>query len=488
MHTRNAFMSQSRAFDTRQGIEAQTTHYLFAQATVATVTNAVIATVVAVVMIGQIPHPYTVVWIALLMAITILRGVCVGAFFRIRPSDSGLPGWRQKYLATSLVTGAIWGLCGALVWAYASFEYQAMLALVLAGMASGGIASLAVLWPVYMVFLALCLFPIMAGLFYDGSPVSVATGIMSVVFCAAMGALSRNYARSLTESWELAFRNESLVGELSSINRSAEETNRRLEEEIAERKRSEAAIRASDLRYRNLFDQAPISIWEEDWSVARVSLLALLERGVEDVEAYLLEHPEAAQRMYHQLRYVDFNSATLKLYGAKDKAELAKHLSEDFGSDDELRVFCQTAAALAIGRRRFQITGWEVACDGSDIYLRSTIFVPDDILTGGERLLCTNEDITEEHNLAKELTHQASHDSLTSLVNRRRVRGAPASGPGVRSGQPDRERALLPRPRPVQADQRHLRPLRRRRDVAPDRASAREPVTPARYPGPARRG
>jgi PAS domain-containing protein len=40
-------------------------------------------------------------------------------------------------------------------------------------------------------------------------------------------------------------------------------------EDITERKRAEEARRESEARYRELFEQSPVSIWEEDWSAVK---------------------------------------------------------------------------------------------------------------------------------------------------------------------------------------------------------------------------
>ena len=83
-------------------------------------------------------------------------------------------------------------------------------------------------------------------------------------------------------------------------------------------------------------------------------------------------------------------------------------------------------------------------------------------------------DMSRERQYAARLSHLASHDALTGLLNRREfeqprhagARRAASTTTSTTSG-------ALPRPRPVQGRQRHLRPRRRRRAAAPgERAAA----------------
>ena len=64
-----------------------------------------------------------------------------------------------------------------------------------------------------------------------------------------------------------------------------------LEVELAERKRMEAVIRDSEARYRSLFEDSPISLWEEDFSQVKVRLDDLTASGVDDMRAYLEKQP-----------------------------------------------------------------------------------------------------------------------------------------------------------------------------------------------------
>ena len=55
-------------------------------------------------------------------------------------------------------------------------------------------------------------------------------------------------------------------------------------------------MRASEERYRELFEQSPVSLWEEDFSAVKAHIDGLRAVGVTDVSSYLAEHPEVVLR------------------------------------------------------------------------------------------------------------------------------------------------------------------------------------------------
>ena len=70
----------------------------------------------------------------------------------------------------------------------------------------------------------------------------------------------------------------------------------------------------SEARFRGLFEDAPISIWEEDFSAVRQSINDLRAAGVVDFSAYFDEHPEAVAACTAQVKIVDVNRATVEMY------------------------------------------------------------------------------------------------------------------------------------------------------------------------------
>ncbi len=87
-------------------------------------------------------------------------------------------------------------------------------------------------------------------------------------------------------------------------------------EDISQRKATEEALRGSEARYRDLFENSPISLWEQDFSAVKQRLDALMQAGVADLRAYLQVRPDLVAELIALVKNVTFNQASLDLYGA----------------------------------------------------------------------------------------------------------------------------------------------------------------------------
>jgi len=86
--------------------------------------------------------------------------------------------------------------------------------------------------------------------------------------------------------------------------------------------RNQLALQTEDgMQYASLFEDIPLSLWEEDLSGVKAVIDALRERGVTDFPAYFNAHPDVLQQCVEQVRIMNVNQATLHLNDAQDKAE-----------------------------------------------------------------------------------------------------------------------------------------------------------------------
>ena len=89
-------------------------------------------------------------------------------------------------------------------------------------------------------------------------------------------------------------------------------------------------LQESERRYRMVFENSPVSIWEEDFSGVKTLLDDLKKTGIVDIEAYLIQNPDTVRHCAELVRIVEVNKAALDLHAAGNKEELLRGLAATF--------------------------------------------------------------------------------------------------------------------------------------------------------------
>lgn len=162
------------------------------------------------------------------------------------------------------------------------------------------------------------------------------------------------------------------------------------QQELADRKMAEEALRNSEERYRSIFQTSGISIWEEDYSSIKTALNELRLQGVTDFRSYFKEHPEFVRESLGMLKIVDVNAMTIKLYGAKDKMELLSSMDKVFGPE-VIGPFTEELVALAEGKSYIEGETVDRNLQGESLYLWKTIVFPKDKSRYRNALVCLTD-------------------------------------------------------------------------------------------------
>ena len=170
-------------------------------------------------------------------------------------------------------------------------------------------------------------------------------------------------------------------------------------EDITERKQAEE-------RYRYIFDTVEVSIWEEDFSAVKAALATLKAQGVQDFSHYFMSHPEQVGELVRQVRVLDVNEATLRMFGAEDKQQFLSALDQTF-VPESIEVFAQELCALAEERTSFESEVVVQTLQGKRLNILISIKFPPPTATSSN-VLVSMTDITELRRTAERL--QLVHD------------------------------------------------------------------------------
>lgn len=167
-------------------------------------------------------------------------------------------------------------------------------------------------------------------------------------------------------------------------------------------------ISDSEEHYRSLFENAPISLWEEDFSEIRVYFDRLKQAGVTDFRTYFEEHPEAVKECAAKVRIVAVNKATLELFQAQTMKEFMGGLSQIFG-EESYPVFREELIALAEDRFRFESEAVNYTLNKKARHLILKLFVAPGFEDTLSKVLVTMIDITKQKHLEQQVYQSLEH-------------------------------------------------------------------------------
>lgn len=188
-------------------------------------------------------------------------------------------------------------------------------------------------------------------------------------------------------------------------------------EDVTERVQAQQRLANSELYARGLFEHSPVSLWVEDFSAVKRLLDEVREQGISDFRTFTDVHPEFVERCMAEIRVIDVNQQTLKMFAARDRRELLKSLNLVF-RDDMRTSFNEQLIELWQGKliQQREVVNYALSGDKLHVLLQFSVF------PGHEKhwdlVLVSLTDITARKQAEAYLEFLGKHDVLTKLRNR----------------------------------------------------------------------
>ncbi|MBF0097314.1 MAG: response regulator [Magnetococcales bacterium] len=191
-------------------------------------------------------------------------------------------------------------------------------------------------------------------------------------------------------------------------------------QDISDRKQAERRVNEQTARYHTLFQESPISLWEEDFSTVKRFLNELQQQGVADMGEYLRTHPAVVRRCAQMVRIVDVNQSTLRLYGAASQQEILANLAQFF-TDETLNIFAEELIAFWNGQGMFQAECVQWTMQKKQIWVQIHAVVVAGYEINWGRVLITIVDLTDRkrtecHLLAAKQAAEAANQAKSEFL------------------------------------------------------------------------
>jgi len=176
-------------------------------------------------------------------------------------------------------------------------------------------------------------------------------------------------------------------------------------------------LRRSEQYARDLFEHSPVSLWVEDFSVVKNLLDGVRAQGIGDFKTFLKVHPDFVARCMQEIRVIDVNQQTLRMFGAASKEVLLNSIGRVFRGEMH-ESFAEQLQDLWEGKtfQQREVVNYSLSGDAVNIHMQFSVL--DSHRHDWGLVLLSLVDITARKKAEAYLEYLGKHDVLTQLRNR----------------------------------------------------------------------
>lgn len=179
-------------------------------------------------------------------------------------------------------------------------------------------------------------------------------------------------------------------------------------------KQLENQLKEQEVFYQSLFADSPAAIFVSDRSEIKARLDELQTQGVEDLETYLLNHPETLKEWIDSIRLRDVNQSALDILEVDSREQILSTSPQRFVRSETYEAFARELAALYSGESTHQDERPFWTTTGEKRILLTRTSIAEDFHGDWSQVYFSFTDITEQKQLQKRL--QDTLNERTTLL------------------------------------------------------------------------
>lgn len=394
-------------------IHSEQIKLLYQQTTSSFLATLILAPVLVSVLWGYVTESWLVSWLTAVYILTFARFLLVLSYFRKKPSVTESVTWGRHFVLGVFLSGLLWGTTGGIFFVGDSPVHQLFLAFLLGGVVAGAMSTLSSYRGAFLTFSVPILIPYTYQVIAHGSDTYIAIALTYLLFLFMMVGISHRLYCTITESLQLRFDNSNLLDRLFLASDHQHAVNQELQAQIAQKGIAEKALQNAneqlEQRVMERTEALALSnhILQQEKELFRVTLASIGDAVIttDCLENITYLNPVAElftgwynsdaigvplQRVFRIMDVVTQNPIKNPLNDCLNKAEKdARNQECLLISKDEQECVIDYSVAPIHDNKQSVIGA-----------------------------VLTFRDVTEQRKLTQKLAYQATHDGLTSLLNR----------------------------------------------------------------------
>lgn len=388
---------------------------LYLQANKALVASLLVSSACVIIFWDQLSQPILIGWFLAIAILSIARSFLVISYNREKPSDAELIRWGNYFIVGVALSALLWGFAGGAFFVSDSLLHQLFLAYILGGMVAGGMATLSSYPGAFLLFALPVIIPYTYQIFSYSNNNQIAIGATFLLFSFLMWRISRRLHRTIIYSFQLRFENSDLIKDLQQSQVIQNAINQELKTQIYERDATQRALQTAklELEQRIIERTAELALSNDrlyrEKELFQVTLASIADAVITTDAIDKISYLNPIAEIYTGWSSHDADGMPVQeIFQIKDvtnNATIDKPLNIELASIHHNQSKKNRECILTRRDKQEFIIDYSVA----------PIRNHQNQMMGSVLIF---RDVTEQRKLTDKLTYQATHDSLTGLLNR----------------------------------------------------------------------